>query len=59
LEGKTLKEDSTALAFLGFLEKEIISDPMRLKPFGSEWTRRAQKLVDGMEIDLNEPLAED
>lgn len=54
-----MKEDSTALAFLGFLEKEIISDPMRLKPFGSEWTRRAQKLVDGMEIDLNEPLAED
>ncbi|SLN71900.1 putative regulator PrlF [Pseudooceanicola marinus] len=55
----TLNIAPTAQAFLGFLEKEISSDPKRLKPFGGETTCLAERLVDGVEIDLNAPLDDD
>ncbi len=43
-------------AFLGFLERDMVANPQRLRPFGSETTQRAAELVDGVDIDLDAPL---
>lgn len=48
--------DPVVQAFLGFIEREMIANPQRLKPFGGETSRRAAELVDGVEIDLDAPL---
>ena len=48
--------DPAVQAFLGFLEREMIANPQRLKPFGGETPRRAAELVDGVDIDLDAPL---
>ena len=48
--------DPAVQAFLGFLEREMVADPQRLKPFGGETSRRAAGLVGGMDIDLDAPL---
>lgn len=48
--------DPAVQAFLGFLEREMVVNPQRLKPFGGETTRQAAELVDGVDIDLDAPL---
>lgn len=48
--------DPAVQAFLGFLEREMVSNPQRLKPFGGETSRRAAELVEGMDVDLDAPL---
>ena len=51
--------DPAVQAFLGFLEREMVSNPQRLKPFGGEMPRRAAELVDGVEVDLDAPLEDE
>ncbi|WP_104019694.1 type II toxin-antitoxin system PrlF family antitoxin [Roseovarius nitratireducens] len=48
--------DPVVQAFLGFLEREMVTNPQRLKAFGGETTRRAAELTDGVEVDLDAPL---
>jgi antitoxin PrlF len=50
--------DPAVQAFLGFLEREMINDPKRLRPFGGEKARQAAELVEGMDVDLDAPLDE-
>ncbi len=58
-EPKDDQVDPAVQAFLGFLEREMISNPQRLKPFGGETPRRAAELVDGVEVDLDAPLEDE
>lgn len=48
--------DPSALAFLGFLDRDRVQNPQRLTPFGGETARRAAVLVAGVTIDLDAPL---
>ncbi|OOY07162.1 type II toxin-antitoxin system PrlF family antitoxin [Thioclava sp. F36-7] len=48
--------DPAVQAFLGFLEREMVNNPQRLKPFGGATSRRAAELVEGMDVDLDAPL---
>lgn len=48
--------DPAVQAFLGFLEREMVNTPQRLRPFGGETGRRAAELVEGMDVDLDAPL---
>lgn len=48
--------DPAVQAFLGLLEREMVNNPQRLKPFGGETSRRAAELVEGMDVDLDAPL---
>lgn len=51
--------DPAIQAFLGFLEREMVNNPQRLKPFGGEMSRRAAELVDGVAVDLDAPLEDE
>lgn len=56
VESEEDQVDPAVQAFLGYLEREMVANPQRLKPFGGETTHRAAGLVDGMDIDLDAPL---
>ena len=56
LEKAEPREDPAVQTFLGFLEREIVANPQRLKPCGGDTTRRAAELVDGVGIDLDASL---
>ncbi len=58
-ETKNDQVDPAVQAFLGFLEREMTTNPQRLKPFGGETTRRAAELVEGVEVDLDAPLEDE
>lgn len=58
-EPEDAQVDPAVQAFLGFLEREMIADPQRLKPFGGETSRRAAELVEGVEVDLDAPLEDE
>ena len=51
--------DPAVQAFLGFLEREMVNNPLRLQPFGGETRRRAAELVEGMDVDLDAPLEDE
>lgn len=51
--------DPAVQAFLGLLEREMVINPQRLKPFGGEISRRAADLVEGMDVDLDAPLEDE
>jgi antitoxin PrlF len=51
--------DPAVQAFLSFLEREMTTNPQRLKPFGGETTRRSAELVEGVEVDLGAPLEDE
>jgi antitoxin PrlF len=53
------EEDPAIGAFLKFLEKDIIEHPDRLQSLTPEWVKSALELVEGVEINLDEPLADD
>jgi antitoxin PrlF len=53
------EEDPAIGAFLNFLEKDIIEHPDRLQSLTPEWVKSALELVEGVEINLDEPLADD
>jgi antitoxin PrlF len=52
-------EDPAVLAFLSFLEKDMIEHPERLRAFGGDLVDEAQALVAGVEVDLDAPLDEE
>jgi len=56
LEKAEPREDPAVQTFLGFLEREMVANPQRLKPFGGETIRRAAELVDGVDIELHASL---
>ena len=58
-ENQNDQVDPTVQAFLGFLEREMVSNPQRLKAFGGETSRRAAELVEGVEVDLDAPLEDE
>lgn len=51
--------DPVVQAFLGFLEREMVENPQRLRPFGGETVRRAGELVEGVDVDLDAPLEDE
>jgi antitoxin PrlF len=51
--------DPAVQAFLGFLEREMVTNPQRLKPFGGKAARRAAELVEGVEVDLDASLEDE
>lgn len=51
-------EDPMVLAFLGLIGRDIVDHPERLSPLSDDMVRRAEALVDGMDIDLEAPLAD-
>jgi prlF antitoxin for toxin YhaV_toxin len=53
------EEDPAIGAFLKFLEKDIIEHPDRLQSLTPEWVKSALELVEGVEVDLHQPLADD
>jgi antitoxin PrlF len=53
------EEDPAIGAFLNFLEKDIIEHPDRLQSLTPEWVKSALELVEGVEVDLDQPLADD
>lgn len=58
-EPQEVQVDPAVQAFLGLLEREMVNNPQRLKPFGGETTRRAAQLVEGMDVDLDAPLEDE
>lgn len=53
------EEDPVVLAFLDFLERDMIAHPERLQPMDPELYARATELVKGIEVDLDAPLPPD
>jgi antitoxin PrlF len=49
-------EDPAVLAFLNFLEKDMIKHPESLSAFGGHLVDEAEALVAGIEVDLDAPL---
>ncbi len=55
----TAEEDPTLETFLNFLEKDIAQHPERLQMLDAGLVNRIKTLVDGVEIDLDAPLADE
>ena len=49
--------DPVVEAFLGFLERDMLAHPKRLRFVNRGWLQDVRSLVDGVEYDLNKPLA--
>ena len=43
-------------AFLAFVERDMLHNPSSIQPLSSELLARAERLVEGVEIDLDERL---
>lgn len=52
-------EDPVLGQFLGFLARDIASNPERLHALDANFVRRLRSLVGGIEVDLNTPLSAD
>jgi antitoxin PrlF len=52
-------EDPVLGRFLDYLAKDIAQHPDRLQVVDAGLVKRIQSLVDGVELDLNEPLSDD
>ena len=48
--------DPAVCAFLDFLAEQMERHPERLVPVTAEFVDRMKKLVDCIEVDLNEPI---
>lgn len=44
--------------FLAFLERDIARRPETLRPLGRELLDRVKTLVEGMTVDLNDPITD-
>jgi antitoxin PrlF len=53
------ERDAVLDSFLEFLAKDMAANPHRLRPIGAKLVKRIRSLTEGVEIDLNAPLAED
>jgi antitoxin PrlF len=45
--------------FLNFLANDMAVDPSRIRPIPAELVARAAELVKGVDVNLDEPLADD
>jgi antitoxin PrlF len=52
-------DDLAVGAFLRFLEKDIVEHPGRLQPITVEMVNEWFALVEGVEVNLDEPLSDD
>ena len=52
-------EDPVIGAFLVFIAKDMEANPRRLRPLTAGWLDGLSKLVEGVEIDMDEMLSED
>lgn len=43
-------------AFLAFIERDMIENPASIQPLSSDLLARAERLVEGMEVDLDERI---
>jgi hypothetical protein len=50
------EEDPAIGAFLNFLEKDIIEHPDRLQPLTQEYANELLASIEGVEVNLDEPL---
>ena len=53
------KEDPVIAAFLGFLAKDMEDNPGRIRPLDRNLVKRANALVKGIPINLDEDLGEE
>lgn len=53
------EDDPLLTRFLGFLARDIASQPGRLQQVDSMLVRRIESLVAGVEVDLDAPLSAD
>jgi hypothetical protein len=51
--------DPSTTAFLDLLAADIETRPETLVPMDAAWVARLQKLVEGVEISIDEPLPDD
>jgi hypothetical protein len=49
-------EDPVLGAFLSFIERDMLENPTSIQPLSADLLSRAERLVGGMEIDLNERI---
>lgn len=53
-------EDDPILGkFLDFIAQDLESHPERLPPMTSDFIKRAESLIDGVDIDLDAPLSDE
>ena len=52
-------EDPAIGAFLSFLGKDMEANPHRLRPLTADWLAGLNKLVEGVQVDLDEALSEE
>lgn len=51
-----VSEDDTEAAFLRFFAEDMRSHPGRIKPIEEELWKRACKVAEGIEVELDAPL---
>lgn len=56
---ETAEEDPAVGQFLEFLERDIATNPQRLKVVDAEFVARLDALVGDVKIDLDQPLSAD
>lgn len=49
-------DDPVLGAFLAFVERDMVENPSSIQPLSGELLARAERLVEGMEVDLNERI---
>ena len=52
-------EDPALVAFLGFLERDIMKNPDHLRGLDASFVKRLRLLVGNMEVDLDSQLSAD
>ena len=51
-----LNEDPVLYSFLQFIEKDMRKNPKRIQPLSKEMMNKVQELVEGIDVDLDQPL---
>jgi hypothetical protein len=55
-EGEEPGDDPVLGAFLAFVERDMLENPSSIQPLSGELLARAERLVEGMEVDLNQRI---
>lgn len=56
-DADSMAEDPGIQRMLDMLERDILSNPEKLKPIDQSLIRRMVELSDGVEVDLDNPLS--
>jgi antitoxin PrlF len=59
MDQATEENDPVIGKFLSFLARDMASDPSRIRAISPRLVARAARLVEGIEVDLDGPLADD